>query len=92
MKAIVSVLNHGGLARFACALKSADSLRNCLHKFLYFISCGILYFTKFCAAYLASMVRLAFYIHLLSRLNSLLHIAILSTKFYIIGIQLALEF
>ena len=38
------------------------------------------------------MVRLAFYIHLLSRLNSLLHSAILSTKFYIIEIRLALEF
>ncbi|EEV17536.1 hypothetical protein CAMGR0001_0366 [Campylobacter gracilis RM3268] len=28
-----SCFQSSGLARFACALKSADSLRDCLHKF-----------------------------------------------------------
>ncbi len=36
MKAIVSVLNHGGLARFACALKSADSLRDACINFIFY--------------------------------------------------------
>ncbi len=36
MKVMVFVLNHGGLARFARALKSADSLRDACINFIFY--------------------------------------------------------
>ena len=86
MKAMVSVLNHGGLARFACALKSADSLRDACINFIFYKLWNFIFHKILrCISYFYGSAHISY--PLLSRLNSLLHSAILSTKFYIIEIQ-----
>ncbi len=71
MKAIVSALNHGGLARFASALKSADSLRDACINFIFYKLWNFIFRRILCCiSCLYGSVSISY--PLLSRLNSLL--------------------